>query len=105
MRSRMPSAEAFRSRRRMTRRWICRMLSLREITRNPSWSHFSRMGVGSGEGSLHLFVPIRGLGGIRSLVQDWGSTLVLKSCFEVGSYVMPAGLMISGVGHAGMGLL
>ena len=50
MRSRMPSAEAFRSRRRMTRRWICRMLSLREITRNPSWSHFSRIGVGSGAG-------------------------------------------------------
>ena len=71
MRSRMPSAEAFRSRRRMTRRWICRMLSLREITRSPRWSHFSRMSVGFGEGSLRLFVPIQGLGGIGSLLRDW----------------------------------
>ena len=65
MRSRMPSAEAFRNRRRMTRRWICRMLSLREITRNPRWSHFSGMSGRSGEGSLHLFVPIRVWGGDR----------------------------------------
>ena len=70
MRARIPSAEAFRSRRRMTRRWICRMLSLREITRNPSWSHFSGMGGGSGEGSLHLFVPIHVWKGIRSRSRD-----------------------------------
>ena len=82
MRSRMPSAEAFRSRRRMTRRWICRMLSSREITRNPRWSRFSGMSVGSGEGSLHLFVPIRVWGGsarscetgVESMATDriWG---------------------------------
>ena len=82
MRARIPSAEAFRSRRRMTRCWSCRMLSLREITRNPSWSHFSRIGVGSGEGSLHLFVPIRVWGGsagscetgVESMATDriWG---------------------------------
>ena len=65
MRARIPSAEACRSRRRMTRRWICRMLSLREITRSPSRSHFSGMGGGTGEGSLHLFVPIRVWGGHR----------------------------------------
>ena len=71
MRSRVPSADAFRSRRRMTRRWTCRMLSLGEITLYPRWSHFSRMSVGSGEGSLRRLVPIRGLGGIGSLVRGW----------------------------------
>ena len=102
MRARIPSAEAFRSRRRMTRRWSCLMLSLREITRNPNWSHFSRIGVRSVEGSLHLFVPIRiGGGSARACeadVESMATDRVGESDFEIRSAVMPAELRISDEG-------
>ena len=73
MRARIPSAEACRSRRRMTRRWICRMLSLREITRSPSRSHFSGMGRGLGEGVLHSLSPsVSGEGPSRARATEVG---------------------------------
>ena len=79
------------------------MLSLREITLNPRWSHFSRMSVGSGEGSLRRLVPIRGLGGSVPLseagveMRGNGSTAVVNPCFEVRLPVMLPRLVIAEV--------
>ena len=79
------------------------MLSLNEITRDPMWSHLSRMSVGSGEGSLRRLVPIRGLGGIVPLsegrveMRGNGSTAVVNPCFEFRSPLMLPRLVVSEV--------
>ena len=85
------------------------MLSFNEITREPMWSHLTRINVGSSEGSLSRLVLIRGWRWSPPLSEAWvemrghGSTAVAHSCFEVGRHVVPPRRLISegGAMHCG----